>query len=72
MSVSEQLRLRTEKQADYRCGYCQSAQKYVMGRLEIDHIHPVALGGSDTEANLWLACRMCNAYKVSKHVLSTP
>lgn len=54
-------RIRTEAQD--RCGYCQSHQKYVLGPLEIDHIHPQARGGTDDEENLWLACRMCNAYK---------
>jgi hypothetical protein len=34
-----------------------------LGILEIDHIIPKALGGSDAEENLWLACRLCNSYK---------
>jgi hypothetical protein len=35
----------------------------VLGWLEIEHIIPAARGGSDDEHNLWLGCRMCNAYK---------
>jgi hypothetical protein len=31
--------------------------------LEIDHILPEALGGSDDESNLWLACPRCNRFK---------
>ena len=31
--------------------------------LEIDHLMPKARGGTDEEANLWLACRMCNSFK---------
>jgi len=31
--------------------------------LEIDHIIPVAAGGSSEEDNLWLACPRCNVYK---------
>ena len=31
--------------------------------LEIDHIIPKARGGTDAEANLWLACRMCHSFK---------
>jgi hypothetical protein len=34
-----------------------------MGALEIEHIIPKASGGSDEEANLWLACRLCNCFK---------
>jgi hypothetical protein len=34
-----------------------------MGRLQIDHIVPVAKGGSDDEDNLCLACELCNQHK---------
>jgi HNH endonuclease len=34
-----------------------------MGRLQIDHIQPVAKGGADSEDNLCLACELCNQYK---------
>lgn len=50
-------------EADNRCGYCRSSQKYVMAILEIDHLTPKAKGGTDDEENLWLACPLCNAYK---------
>ena len=63
MSVSDELQARVRTQAGERCGYCQSAQRYVFARLEIDHIIPTARGGTDEEDNLWLACRMCNGYK---------
>ena len=36
-------------QAEDRCGYCQSAQRYVFAPLEIEHILPIARGGSDEE-----------------------
>jgi hypothetical protein len=63
VSVSEELRARIRTQAGNRCGYCQSAQRYVFAPLEIDHIIPTARGGTDEEENLWLACRMCNGFK---------
>lgn len=31
--------------------------------MEIDHIVPEAVGGTDEEDNLWLACPRCNRYK---------
>lgn len=37
-----------------------------MGKLEIEHLLPLAAGGTDEEENLWLACRDCNSYKSSK------
>jgi hypothetical protein len=63
VSVADNLRARIQEQAGDRCGYCQSAQRYVFAPLEIDHLLPTARGGSDAEDNLWLACRMCNGYK---------
>ena len=36
---------------------------YVLGILEIDYIMPKAIGGTDEEENLWLACSLCNNYK---------
>lgn len=61
--ISQNLRNRIRVQAQDRCGYCLSQQKYVLGPLEIEHIQPIALGGTNDEDNLWLACRLCNNYK---------
>ena len=30
---------------------------------KLSTLSPKAAGGSDDEANLWLACRLCNSYK---------
>jgi 5-methylcytosine-specific restriction endonuclease McrA len=64
--IGEEIRQRVIEQAKNRCGYCLSAQDYVMGPLEIEHIRPKSVGGSDNEDNLWLACRLCNGYKRSQ------
>ncbi|MCB0200141.1 MAG: HNH endonuclease [Anaerolineae bacterium] len=61
--ISAEHQDRIRRQADNRCGYCQSHQKYVMGRLEIDHLIPRSKGGSNDEENLWLSCRLCNNAK---------
>jgi hypothetical protein len=34
-----------------------------MAKLEIEHIIPRALGGTDEESNLWLSCGLCNRFK---------
>jgi len=62
-SISDAVRRRVRRQAGNRCGYCRSRQEYVLGFLEIEHIIPKARNGTDDEANLWLACRLCNHYK---------
>lgn len=63
MSISESLRKKIIKSAQNRCGYCLSHQDYVMSKLEIEHLNPDFLGGTDEEENLWLACGLCNRYK---------
>ena len=62
-SVPKATQRRVRIQARDRCGYCRSSQKYILGLLEIEHIHPEALGGTNEEQNLWLACRLCNGFK---------
>ncbi len=37
-----------------------------MARLEIEHIIPLAQGGTEEESNLWLACPICNGHKSDK------
>ncbi len=57
------LRAQVAAQAQYRCGYCLT-QEVVSGiPLTLEHLLPRALGGADTEENLWLSCRLCNEAK---------
>jgi hypothetical protein len=64
--IPDDLAQRVRETAKNRCGYCLSPQKYVMGRLEIEHIQPTSKGGSDDEVNLWLSCSLCNGHKADK------
>jgi hypothetical protein len=64
--IPEPVRERVRGQAGNRCGYCLSRQKYVWGVLEVEHIIPLKSGGVNTEENLWLACRPCNACKSNR------
>ena len=61
--ISDETRRKIIEIAQNRCGYCLSHQRYVMSKLEIEHIFPKHLGGTDTEENLWLSCGLCNRYK---------
>lgn len=61
--VGPTLRRLVRERALNRCEYCLSPQSLIMGRLQIDHIIPLAMGGEDTEDNLCLACELCNQYK---------
>jgi hypothetical protein len=62
-AFSEAMRQQVRERAGHRCEYCLSHQDYVMGRLQIDHIQPIAKGGSDDIENLCLACELCNQHK---------
>lgn len=61
--LSEVIKERVRQRAKNRCEYCLSHQEYILGRLQIDHIQPIAKGGTNTEDNLCLACELCNQYK---------
>jgi hypothetical protein len=56
------IRRAVTQRAGGLCEYCQTA-KIVVVTVEIDHIYPVAKGGSTTLENLCLVCRTCNSYK---------
>jgi len=59
--VSGTLRYEILKRAKFRCELCGiSAEQKA---LEVDHILPRNLGGSDDEANLQALCYSCNAMK---------
>jgi hypothetical protein len=61
------VRERVLARAGGKCEWCGSTDS-----LEIDHIHPVARGGSAAESNLQVLCSACNAYKTDKVFASPP
>ena len=63
---------RVRAAAGYRCGYCLSPQRLVMARLEIEHVVPLAAGGTSDESNLWLSCPLCNRAKGSQTAAFDP
>lgn len=64
--IPKALRALVAQQARYRCGYCLTQEAIVGTPMEFDHIIPEALGGLTEEANLWLACSLCNDHKGDK------
>ncbi len=57
------LRIRLEERADERREYCQAPQSACGYHFHLEHIVPIASGGSDAEANRALACASCNLAK---------
>lgn len=46
-----------------RCAYC--GKEITMMQMQVDHIHPRYLGGSNDIGNLNPACRVCNNWKLT-------
>jgi len=61
--IPTSLRARVALQAKYRCGYCLRTEELAGTPMTIGHIIPTGVGGSNTEDNLWLACRPCHEFK---------
>lgn len=63
MAVSKRLRFEILRRDNHACRYCGATAPDV--KLTVDHVIPVALGGTDNPANLVTACASCNGGKTS-------
>lgn len=61
--ITKTLRQKVAIQAGNRCGYCLTPQSFTAMPMHVEHIVPLAKGGSTDEDNLWLACPLCNGHK---------
>lgn len=59
--LSRSLRFQILRRDNHACRYCGATAPDV--KLTVDHVVPVALGGSDDPTNLVAACQGCNAGK---------
>lgn len=57
-------RQKIAKRHGWKCHYCGKALTHSTATL--DHIVPVAMGGTLADHNLCLACRRCNSLKGDK------
>lgn len=62
-SLSKRVRFEIFKRDDFTCQYCGKHPPEVV--LEVDHIQPVATGGTDEPGNLITACFPCNRGKAA-------
>jgi 5-methylcytosine-specific restriction endonuclease McrA len=60
---ASELRKRVEIRAGGRCEYCHAPQAACGYRFHLEHIVPVAEGGTDRLDNRALACAACNLAK---------
>jgi hypothetical protein len=63
MAVSKRTRFEVLKRDNHTCRYCGATAPDAI--LTVDHVTPVALGGTDDPSNLVAACRDCNYGKSS-------
>ncbi|MGX6508264.1 HNH endonuclease [Rhodococcus sp. SJ-2] len=63
MAVSKRLRYEILRRDNHACRYCGATAPEV--KLTVDHVTPIALGGSDEPSNLVTACVDCNSGKSS-------
>lgn len=64
--LSKTLRFEVFKRDSFKCQYCGKSAPEVT--LEVDHIIPVAKGGSNEIFNLITSCRDCNAGKSDRKI----
>lgn len=69
-SLSKKLRFDVFKRDEFQCVYCGAHPPSVT--LQIDHIHPVAEGGSNKIENLITSCQPCNLGKGAKLLSNVP
>lgn len=63
MAVSKRLRFEVLRRDNHTCRYCGRSAPEV--KLQVDHVVPETLGGSDDPSNLVAACVDCNGGKSS-------
>jgi hypothetical protein len=63
MAVSQRLRYEILRRDNHACRYCGATAPDV--KLNVDHVIPTSLGGSDQPDNLVTACAACNGGKTS-------
>lgn len=63
MAVSKRLRYEILRRDNHACRYCGAAAP--AAKLNVDHVIPQSLGGSDHPSNLVSSCADCNAGKTS-------
>ena len=70
--ADKELRRRVEERAARHCEYCRSPLQYSPASFSLDHVIPLARGGTTEPSNLALACQGCNSRKHAKVTARDP
>jgi 5-methylcytosine-specific restriction endonuclease McrA len=68
--VSISVRFAVFERDAFRCSYCGATPQDA--RMVVDHIVPIADGGTDAMENLTTACQACNAGKAARRLEVLP
>ena len=63
---------RVRERAKGLCEYCHAVEEWQYVRFSIDHLTPVAHGGTNAFGNLALACFHCNRRKAADETATDP
>ena len=66
--MSLRTRIRILERDGFRCVYCSKSSRSTY--LQIDHVQPRALGGSNDDTNLVSSCQDCNTGKAAMLVVT--
>lgn len=69
--ISKKVRFDVFKRDGFQCSYCGAHPSEIV-LLEVDHVHPVAEGGTNDIDNLVTACFDCNRGKGAEPLSSIP
>lgn len=69
-AIGKKARFEVFKRDGFICAYCGSSPPSVI--LQVDHIHPVSKGGTNSIDNLITSCQPCNIGKGATTLLSIP
>jgi hypothetical protein len=69
--MSKKMRFEIFKRDGFKCQYCGAVPSETVV-LEVDHIEPLARGGSDDPDNLITACFACNRGKAARSLDAIP
>lgn len=64
--LSKEERQKVYDKCNGYCAYCGTEIEYK--DMQVDHVKPLRLGGSDNMDNMLPACRSCNHYKATLDV----
>lgn len=70
--ISDDVVRYVRQRANSLCEYCHTSEKWQYVRFTVDHVIPLAQGGSNDDDNLALACFHCNRHKSNRLIAIDP